>query len=124
MVDEFEEMFKKLNKKRSSFLSYQEIYDAFEIGIEQNVGEGKKVEAIKKNSELIIVKFYMPVNGIFEVFDHDCREETIIVLGKVRETVLGVEYCEFEKLRIAKGVPHGLLAIEETIGYSVLYNPN
>lgn len=124
MSDEVNEILEKLIQKQSTLLTYAEIIKAFVIGQDVDLGNGATARAIELTDKHIIIRLFMPKDTIVQTFHHDCKEETKIIYGLVRETVLNVHYGSFHNYSVRKGVPHGFLALKDTLSYSILYNPN
>lgn len=123
-MDELNKLFMKLNLQNSLYLSYEDVVNQFSTYEELDAGDGKTIQRIKLNDEYIILKFYMPKGTLFLSNYHNCKEEIKVIYGEVRNTENNMIYKTFGKITIPKEVPHTILALEDSLCFAKLTNPN
>ena len=124
-MEKLNDFFKKWNfYNDSTYLPYQLLLDEFKDEKEHPAGNGKTLQKVYLDDEKLVMRFKMPKGTIFKSNYHDCKEIINVVYGEIKWIERNMYYNTATKITIPRDIKHSFLALEDTLAYAILYNPN
>ena len=124
-MDKLNKLLKKwLVDNDSAYLPYQMMVEEFNDETEHDAGQNKTLKRVFLDDKKLIIKFTMPKGTVFNANHHDCKEVINVVYGQIKWLERSMYYETSSKITIPKDIKHSFVALEDTLAYAVLYNPN
>ena len=120
--DELNDMLNKLFKRVSVVeIPFKQIAGSFRtMGIRYEMGGGKWCELIEKTDTTVLIRGFMPKGTSYPLNMHpDANESLTVITGKLKNVNFGITKESLGNMTWKKETPHDLLAIEDTIFYSL-----